>query len=145
MCSNGFRAGMEKLLHKAERDSGRTAKVQFGASANLKKSIESGEPFDLAILTPQVIDALIKEGKIAAGTKVDLASSGVGLAVRAGASKPDIATAPGNEANPSGGEIYRLRCEWAPGRRPSWTCWIILAFATPFKARPSCSKARSNP
>ncbi len=93
ICSNGFRAGMEKLLHKAEHDSGRTAKVQFGASANLKKSIESGEPFDLAVLTPQVIDDLIKEGKIAAGTKVDLASSGVGLAVRAGTPKPDIATA----------------------------------------------------
>lgn len=93
ICSNGFRAGMEKLLHEAERDSGRTAKVQFGASANLKKSIETGEPFDLAVLTPQVIDALIKEGKIAAGTKVDLASSGVGLAVRAGQPKPDIATA----------------------------------------------------
>ena len=93
ICSNGFKAGMEKLLHEGERNIGRTAKVQYGASANLKKIIESGEPFDLAILTPQVIDDLIKEGKIAAGTKVDLASSGVGLAVRAGQPKPDVATA----------------------------------------------------
>jgi molybdate transport system substrate-binding protein len=93
ICSNGFRAGMEKLLSDGERNSGRTAKVQFGASANLKKIIESGEPFDLAVLTPQIVDALIKEGKIAAGTKVDLASSGVGLAVRTGQPKPDVATA----------------------------------------------------
>ena len=93
ICSNGFRAGMEKLLSDGERNSGRTAKVQFGASANLKKIIESGEPFDLAVLTPQIVDALIKEGKIAAGSKVDLASSGVGLAVRTGQPKPDVATA----------------------------------------------------
>jgi molybdate transport system substrate-binding protein len=93
VCSNGFKAGMEKLLHEGERNSGRTAKVRYGASANLKKSIESGEPFDLAILTPQIVEDLIKEGKIAAGTKVDLASSGVGLAVRTGRPKPDVATA----------------------------------------------------
>ena len=93
ICSNGFRAAMEKLLHDGERASGRTAKVQYGASANLRKTIESGQPFDLAVLTPQIIEDLIKEGKIAAGTKVDLASSGVGLAVRAGTHKPDVATA----------------------------------------------------
>jgi molybdate transport system substrate-binding protein len=93
VCSNGFKAGMEKLLHDGERNSGRTAKLKYGASANLKKSIEGGEPFDLAILTPQIVEDLIKDGKIAAGTKVDLASSGVGLAVRAGRSKPDVATA----------------------------------------------------
>jgi molybdate transport system substrate-binding protein len=93
ICSNGFRAGMEKLLSDGERSSGRTAKIQFGASANLRKIIETGEPFDFAVLTPQIVEDLIKEGKIAAGTKVDLASSGVGLAVRAGQPKPDIATA----------------------------------------------------
>jgi molybdate transport system substrate-binding protein len=93
ICSNGFRAGLEKLLGDAERASGRTAKVLYGASANLKKSIESGEPFDLAILTPQIVDDLIQDGKIASGTKVDLATSGVGLAVRTGAPKPDVTTA----------------------------------------------------
>jgi molybdate transport system substrate-binding protein len=93
ICSNGFRAGLEKLLADGERASGRTAKVHYGASANLKTSIESGEPFDLAILTPQIVDDLIKDGKIASGTKVDLASSGVGLAVRAGAPKPSVTTA----------------------------------------------------
>jgi molybdate transport system substrate-binding protein len=86
LCSNGFRTAMEKLRPD-------TVKVKYGPSANLKQSIEGGEPFDLAILTPQVIEDLIKEGKIAAATKVDLASSGIGLAVRAGVPKPDVATA----------------------------------------------------
>jgi len=93
ICSNGFKAAMEKLLPDAERAGGRTANIQFGASANLKKTIESGEPFDLAVLTPQIIDDLIKDGKIASGTKLDLASSGVGIAVRAGVAKPDVSNA----------------------------------------------------
>jgi molybdate transport system substrate-binding protein len=93
ICSNGFKAAMEKLLPDGERASGRTANVQFGASANLKKTIESGEPFDLAVLTPQIIDDLLKDGKIASGTKLDLASSGVGIAVRAGVPKPDVSNA----------------------------------------------------
>jgi molybdate transport system substrate-binding protein len=86
LCSNGIRAAVEKLLPHS-------MKVQYGASAVLKRSIESGEPFDLALLSQPIIADLIKEGKIAAGTSVDLASSGIGIAVRAGAPKPDVTTA----------------------------------------------------
>lgn len=93
VCSNGFRAAFEKLLPQAEHASGRKAKVHFGASRNLKASIESGEDFDVAILTPsQILQDLTKEGKVTAGTTVDLATTGVGLAVRAGATKPDVST-----------------------------------------------------
>jgi molybdate transport system substrate-binding protein len=94
ICSNGFRAAFEKLLPQAERASGRKAKVQFGASRNLKASIEGGEEFDLAILTPsQILQDLAKAGKIAAGTTVDLASTGIGVAARASAVKPDVSSA----------------------------------------------------
>ena len=86
ICSNGFRAAMEKLA-------GDKVTVQFGASANLKSTIENGAPFDLAVLTPQVINDLIKDGKLAAGTAVDLATTGIGVAVRAGQPKPDVSNA----------------------------------------------------
>lgn len=92
LCSNGIRAAVEKLLPQYERTMGRRMKVQFGASAVFKRSIEGGEPFDLAILTPQLIEDLIKDGKIAAGTNVDIASTGIGIAVRAGSPKPDVST-----------------------------------------------------
>jgi molybdate transport system substrate-binding protein len=92
LCSNGFRGAMQKLLPEYEHSMGRRLNVQFGASATFKRSIEGGEPFDLTILTPQIVEGLIKEGKIAAGTAVDLASSGIGIAVRAGAPKPDVST-----------------------------------------------------
>ncbi len=84
LCSNGIRGAVEKLLPEYERSMGRSIKVQYGTSAGLKRSIEGGEPFDLAVLSQPVIADLIKEGKIAAGTGVDLASSGIGIAVRAG-------------------------------------------------------------
>ena len=85
LCSNGIRAAVEKLVPHS-------TKVQYGASAVLKRSIEGGEPFDLALLSQPIIADLIKEGKIAAGTSVDLASSGIGIAVRAGVPKPDVIT-----------------------------------------------------
>lgn len=93
VCSNGFRAAMEKLLPRAERAAGRKVNIEFGASRNLKESIDQGKAFDMLIVTPQVIDELIKEGKVSAGTKTDLAASKLGVAVRAGARKPAVGTA----------------------------------------------------
>lgn len=93
VCSNGFRAAMQKLLPQAERAAGEKVNIEFGASRNLKESIDQGKAFDLLVVTPQVIDELIKEGKVAAGTKMDLAASNVGVAVRAGRPKPDVSTA----------------------------------------------------
>jgi molybdate transport system substrate-binding protein len=92
LCSNGIRAAVEKLVPQYERSMGRSIKVQFGASATFKRSIEGGEAFDLAILTPPIIADLIKQGKIADGTAVDIASSGIGIAVRAGLPRPDVTT-----------------------------------------------------
>jgi len=56
------------------------------------KRIKEGEVVDLVILPSGQIDELIKVGKIAPGSRVDLARSGVGVAVRAGAPKPDISS-----------------------------------------------------
>lgn len=92
LCSNGFRAAMVKLMPPGARAAGHPVKVEFGASANFKRAVEGGQQFDLIIVTPQVIGDLAKEGKIAAGTEVHLASSGVGIAVRAGRPKPDVST-----------------------------------------------------
>src|SRR5262249_34013757 len=75
-----------------ERSLGQPVKIQFGVSANLKKSIEAGEPFDLAILTPPIIEDLMKQGKIATGTNKNIARSNIGLAIRAGAAKPDVSS-----------------------------------------------------
>ena len=58
----------------------------------MTKRIQSGEPVDTAIIQKPAIEALIKEGKMASGSNVVLARSGVAAAVRQGAPKPDIAS-----------------------------------------------------
>ncbi len=63
LCSNGIRAAMEKLLPEYQRTTGTRLKVQYGTSATSRRSIESGEPFDLTILTPQLVRDLIERGQ----------------------------------------------------------------------------------
>lgn len=54
--------------------------------------IAAGEPFDVAILTPPLIEDLVKAGKIAPGTRADVARVGIGVTIRAGLPEPDIST-----------------------------------------------------
>jgi molybdate transport system substrate-binding protein len=75
-----------------ERDTGNRFTSKGGVTGVLKHLIESGEPFDLAIIPGPVMDSYVKRGKIVAGTSVSLVRVGMGVAVRAGAVKPDIST-----------------------------------------------------
>ena len=93
ICSTGLRTAMEKLLPGYERSLRRHVAIEFGTSVGLKRAIEGGQPFDLAILTPAAIDDLIREGKVAAGSHVDLAKADLGVGIRAGAPRADISTA----------------------------------------------------
>lgn len=95
ICSNGIKGAVDKLKADAERAIGRPIAIQFGASAVLKRTIESGEAFDLAILTPGVIGELAKSGRIAAGSEKDLAKANLGIGIKSGAPKVDISTPDG--------------------------------------------------
>jgi molybdate transport system substrate-binding protein len=90
LSGNGARAAVIELGSRFERATGHQLAIQFEVNAQLKRRIEAGEAFDLAILNPPVLDALIAQGKIAADTRADIGSAGLGVAVRAGAPKPDI-------------------------------------------------------
>jgi molybdate transport system substrate-binding protein len=76
-----------------ERASGSKADFRFALTSVLKKEIEDGAAFDIALLPRPELDALAQAGKVAAGTQTDITRSAVGFAVRAGAPKPDISTA----------------------------------------------------
>jgi molybdate transport system substrate-binding protein len=95
LSSNGFQAVMEDLAPRFEKATHQKLAVTYDLASTLRQHIENGQPFDLAILTPAAIDDLIKSGKVAAGSRTPLARAGLGLAVRAGARKPAMAT---NEA-----------------------------------------------
>lgn len=63
------------------------------STATIKPRIEGGEAFDFTVLTSEAIDALIKEGKVAADSRANAARVGIGIGIRAGAAKPDVSTA----------------------------------------------------
>ena len=92
LSSNGFQAVLEDLAPRFEKAKHHKVAVTYDLASTLRQHIENGQPFDLAILTPAAIDDLITSGKVAAGSRTPLARAGLGLAVRAGARKPDIAT-----------------------------------------------------
>src|SRR4029078_11432759 len=90
LSGNGAKAAVQELCKQFERATGNTIKLHFEVNADLKKKIEAGEAFDVAVLNPPVIDALIKDGRLIAGSRADIGRSGLGLAVRTGTPKPDI-------------------------------------------------------
>ena len=92
MVSDGMKTVVEEVTPQIERATGRKLVAQFDSSKNLRDKIQSGEPFDGAIITADVLDDLIQKGKVTAGSRADISRTGIGLGVRAGAPKPDIST-----------------------------------------------------
>ena len=85
-------AVIKELGSQFERDTGHKLVTKFVSGPVVKQEIDAGETFDVAVSITPVIDELIKEGKIVAGTRADVAYAGVGVGVRAGAPKPDISS-----------------------------------------------------
>lgn len=90
LSGNGARAAIQALTAQFEQASGHKISLRFEVNAELKRKIEAGETFDVAVLNPPVIDDLVRSGKIVARTRADIGSAGLGVAVRQGAPKPDI-------------------------------------------------------
>ena len=90
--SDGMKPAVEALVPRIEHSIGRKLAPQFDSSKTLRDKLLSGAPFDVAILTSDVIDDLIKQGKIAAATRKEIARTGMGIGIRAGAAKPDFST-----------------------------------------------------
>jgi len=92
-CTNGIKEAMLELAPAFERQHGVTLQVTYGSTKVLSEKIDGGTASDLAILTAEAIEELVKKGKVVAGSRTDIARSGIGVAVRKGAPKPDISTA----------------------------------------------------
>ena len=90
LSSNGLRAVLQELAPQFEKATGTQIAISFSVAAELKKRIDGGEAFDLAILTPPLIDDLIKQGTVVSASRTPLARTGMAIAVRRGAAKPDV-------------------------------------------------------
>jgi molybdate transport system substrate-binding protein len=84
--------GCRELLPKFEKASGDTVKIVYTGTLDVKKRVAAGEPFDALIMASTDIDDFLKSGTLVPGSRVDIAKSGVGIGVPAGAPKPDIST-----------------------------------------------------
>jgi molybdate transport system substrate-binding protein len=91
--AGGGMAGEWGLLKpKFEQASGHKLEIFFGTTPNLIKEATSGQPFDVAIVPSEFMRDAPARARVMAGPTIDIARVGLGVAVRAGAAKPDIAT-----------------------------------------------------
>ncbi len=92
MITTAMKAAIEEIVPPFERASGHMLRVVYGPSGGLARRFSGGEPADLIVVDSKVLAELIKQGKVAAG-RTDIARTGIGIAVRKGAPKPDVSSA----------------------------------------------------
>jgi len=113
--STAIKAVTDELLPPFTRANGHVIRASYAPSGALIPRFDRGEPVDVFLTDSAAIDELIKRGKIVAG-RTDLARTGIGIAVRKGAPKPDVSSAEAlrrallqaktvGHAAPSGGSI----------------------------------------
>ena len=92
LSSNGVKAVIEELKPDIERTIERALSIEFSTASSLTGDIENGRSFDVAILTPALIERLIEQNLIAAESRVEFARSGVGVGARPGSDTLDVGT-----------------------------------------------------
>ncbi len=95
--SGAFTAAYLELVPEFERATRNKVVTTFGGSMGngpetIPNRLQRGEPADIVIMAASALDDLIKQGKVVAGSRVDLVRSSIGMAVREGAPKPDISS-----------------------------------------------------
>src|SRR5450759_694408 len=76
---------LNELGPQFEGATGNKLLIKYDVSASLKRQIDAGESCDVAVLLPALIDDLLKQGKVAAGTRMDVSRAAVAVAVKKGA------------------------------------------------------------
>jgi molybdate transport system substrate-binding protein len=92
LSSNAIKAAYTELVPQFERASGHKVATVWAGTNDILKRMKANETYDVMIMARPTLDGLAKEGKVVAGSQVDLVTSGIGVAVRAGAPKPDISS-----------------------------------------------------
>jgi molybdate transport system substrate-binding protein len=90
LSSVAVKSVVEALAPEFARSTKHTVTPVFGIASAIRTSIEGGEPFDVAILTPALLDELAAKGLIDSAARPVVARTGLGFMVKAGAPKPDV-------------------------------------------------------
>lgn len=86
------KAVITELAEAFRQETGRTVATAFAPMGVVRQRLSAGEPADVVIMTDALIEEMVREGVVTSGTRVDIARTGVGVGVRAGAPRPDIST-----------------------------------------------------
>jgi molybdate transport system substrate-binding protein len=93
IASAAVKEAVADLIPAFESMSGHKVTAIWAGTEAITKRIRGGEVVDIVLIAAPNIDTLIAEGKVVAGSRADVAKSGIGVAVRAGQPKPDISSA----------------------------------------------------
>ena len=122
--SMATRQVLAELVAAFEARSSQAVELESVGGVDAAKRVRAGEAFDVVVLASDAIDRLLAEGRIVAGSRIDLARSGVAVAVRAGAPRPDLgsedalrravlaARTVGYSTGPSGVQLASLFERW---------------------------------
>jgi molybdate transport system substrate-binding protein len=92
IASAAVREAVVDLIPAFEKDSGHNVRTTWAGTEAITKRISGGEVVDIVLIAAPNIERLIAEGKLVEGSRIDVAKSGIGVAVRAGLPKPDISS-----------------------------------------------------
>ena len=92
LSGNGPRAAVRELCSQFARATGNTVDAVFAVNTEVIKRGEAGEAFDVAVGNPPTIERLIQSGKVVPGSRADIGSAGLAVAVKSGTPKPDISS-----------------------------------------------------
>jgi molybdate transport system substrate-binding protein len=91
LASTAVKTTLEELGPQFEKATGNKVDVTYSPASVLKEKIDQGTAFDVTILTAPIIDSLASIGKVDT-TRTAVAHSGIGIAIKKGAAKPDVGT-----------------------------------------------------
>jgi molybdate transport system substrate-binding protein len=91
LITTAMKAAIDELVPPFERANGHNVRVSYGPSGGVARRFIGGEPADVIMIEAGALDELIKQGKVLPG-RTDVARTGIGIAVRKGAPKPDVSS-----------------------------------------------------
>jgi molybdate transport system substrate-binding protein len=91
LITTAMETAIAELVPPFERSSGDTVRLSYGPSGAVARRFIGGEPADVVVIDSNAIDELIKQGRLLPG-RTDIAQTGIGIAVRKGAPRPDVST-----------------------------------------------------
>jgi molybdate transport system substrate-binding protein len=92
LASGAIKEAAIELFPQFEKVSANKVAVTWAGTTAIMERMAAGETYDLVMMSSSELEQLIKQGKIVSGSRVDLAKSGIGIAVRTGAPRPDVST-----------------------------------------------------